>query len=174
MDSGAVKLAHTYVIPPQKGKSYKVVGWSAIVFGFVAMGFFWAIILRDGHGGNPAGGLAFLTLLFCMPIVEGFLLIRGATRVAVKLTSETIQIRGLLRYRELALSEIVGSCKRAGRGGMITYLVSATASHRSRARLPDDVAYDETFNRWLASVPDLDAIAKEKRRTAAKLHWWED
>jgi hypothetical protein len=30
------------------------------------------------------------------------------------------------------------------------------------------------FKSWLASIPDLDAIAKEQRRAKGKLHWWGD
>ena len=89
-------------------------------------------------------------------------------------TTSHVYIRGLLRYRELRLADVVGKRKRVGKSCTITYLISNPTARLSPARLPDDVAYDETFNAWLASVPDLDAIDKEKRRAAGKLHFWED
>jgi hypothetical protein len=32
---------------------------------------------------------------------------------------------------------------------------------------------DDYYRGWLAALPDLDAVDKENRRAAGKLHFWE-
>jgi hypothetical protein len=54
-----------------------------------------------------------------------------------------------------------------------TFLVPTSSCEQRPIKAPD-VVFDEVFDKWLSSLPDLDAIDKEKRRAEGKLHWWED
>jgi hypothetical protein len=125
------------------------------------------------HGEQNSGARNYLLdadVIFGLGLIYlGTIIFRGGSRLSVILSADSVQINGLWLSATLRMDEVLGRRQKAYRSGMRTILIS-----KQRAAKIPDLAFDDFFNSWLASIPDLDAIDKEKRRSEGKLHWWED
>ena len=72
----------------------------------------------------------------------------------------------------MRIADIAGKRRSPGRGGMSTYLVPRPNCSDRRIKLPDDLNFDEVFDRWLASLPDLNEIKVEM--AAGEIRSWQE
>jgi hypothetical protein len=150
---------------------YRAVGWLFITIGVIAAGFLAGMVLTNSNARDAGFMLALVLGISAVPILEGVVFLRGVSRVSVTLTADVIHANGLLHSRTLRLADIAGKAKVPGRGGMLTYLVPRPNCSESRIRIPDDVDFDDTFNAWLAALPDLNESSAEMRQAAGEFHW---
>jgi MFS family permease len=152
-------------------RRYRVVGWMFIAIGLVAASFLASTILINGNGRSAIFTLVVVLGIGALPILEGVIFLRGVSRVSVTLSADSIEARTLLASRTLRLSDIAGKRKVLGRNGLSTYIVPDPNRHQRRIALPDDLHFDEAFEKWLASLPDLDGFETENSRTTPGLNW---
>jgi hypothetical protein len=164
---------HVYAFSEATKRRYKVVGWMFIAIGLVAASFLASTVLINASGRSSIFTLVLVLGIAALPTLEGLIFLRGVSRVSVTLSADSIEARTLLVSRTLRLSDIAGKRKVPGRNGLTTYLVPAPNRHQRRIALPDDLYFDEAFEKWLASLPDLDGIGREDSRTAPGLSWRE-
>lgn len=160
-----------YVFSEATKRRYRVVGWMFIAIGLVAASFLASTVLINGNGRSPIFTLVLVLGIGALPILEGVIFLRGVSRVSVTLSADSIEARTLLASRTLRLSDIAGKRKVLGRNGLTTYLVPAPNRHQRRMALPDDLHFDEAFEKWLASLPNLDGFETENSRTTSGLNW---
>jgi hypothetical protein len=103
-----------------------------------------------------------------IPIVEGLIFVRGASRVSLILLPDSIEARGLVFSKAMRLSNVAGKRKMPSRGGMVTCLVAHPSSNQGPVKLPHDLAVDEAFTSWLVSLPDIDAVKGAEALQAAQ------
>lgn len=150
--------SRVYVFSEATKKRYRLFGWMFIAIGFVAGCFLAFTVLVNSNGRDPLLMLLLVLSISSVPIFEGFIFLRGASRVSLFFSPHTIQTRYLTRSRTIRLADIAGKREMAGLGRMITCLIPRPNSSERPLRLPEDLAYDDNFNAWLASVPDFDAL----------------
>jgi MFS family permease len=160
-----------YVFSEATKRRYKVVGWMFIAIGLVAASFLAGTVLINANGRSSIFTLVLVLGIAALPTLEGVIFLRGVSRVSVILSADSIEARTLLVSRTLRLSDIAGKRKVLGRNGLTTYLVPAPNRHQRRIAIPDDLYFDEAFEKWLASLPDLGGFAREDSRTAPGLNW---
>jgi hypothetical protein len=142
-----------------------------IAIGLVAASFLASTVLINGNGRSPIFTLVLVLGIGALPILEGVIFLRGVSRVSVTLSADSIETRTLLASRTLRLSNIAGKRKVLSRNGLTTYIVPVPNRHQRRIALPDDLHFDEAFEKWLASLPDLDGFETENSRTTPGLNW---
>jgi hypothetical protein len=165
-----------YTLPQRWQKGYRVLGLIEMV---ASAGLLILVLARPGHShslhvdihnsSDILGLTAFLAFIVGGPALGLIISFRGP-RVSVTLTSEVLEIHDLFRSRTLRISEIAGQRRKLYRNGPRTVLVTGSATNKNGTPLPEGVVFDQAFDHWLASIPDLDATDKEKRRAAGKLH----
>ena len=160
-----------YVFSEATKRRYRIIGWMFIAIGSVAASFLASTVLLNGNGRNLIFTLVLVLGIGALPILEGVIFLRGVSRVSVTLSADTIEARTLLASRTLRLCDIAGKRKVLGRNGLTTYLIPSRNRHQRRIALPDDLHFDEAFDKWMASLPDLGGFEKENSRTAPKLSW---
>jgi len=159
-------------LPSRRSKITLVVnGCSQIVMGV----FTTFIFVRDGIYNSSGFDFMVPFVLGVWFFTIGFIFIRGALKLSVVLSSNSIRVHTLVRSTTLPFDEILGKRSRAGKYSTHTLLIPKGKHHRKIVIKPSfGFAFDDTYTHWLASVPDLDAIDKEKRRAAGNLHIWEE
>jgi MFS family permease len=155
-----------YVFSEATKRRYRIVSWMFIAIGFVAASFLASTVLLNGNGRNLIFTLVLVLGIGALPILEGLIFLRGVSRVSVTLSADSIEARTLLASRTLRLTDIAGKRKALGRNGLTTYIIPSRNRHKRRIALPDDLQFDEPFEKWLASLPDLDGFERETLRTS--------
>ncbi len=173
MDSSIDSKARVYL--PSRGAKImlRVMGGWWVAFGFIAACFLSVHGVRTSHTRNYAFDFFAVIVYGFGSVVLGMLLFRSGSKLSVALTTDSIRINGLFRSATLRFDEILGRRNKIGRKRIQTFLVPTSSCEQRPIKVPD-VVFDEVFDKWLSSLPDLDAIDKEKRRAEGKLHWWED
>jgi hypothetical protein len=161
---------HVYVFSEATKRRYRIVGWTFIAIGFVAASFLASTVLVNGKGPSLIFTLVLVLGIGALPILEGMIFLRGASRVSVTLSADSIEARTLVASRSLRLADVMGKRKVLGRNGLVTYIVPAPNRHQHRIALPVDLQFDEAFEKWIASLPDLDGFEKENTLTQPKLN----
>jgi hypothetical protein len=142
-----------------------------IAIGLLATSFLAGTVLINGNGRNTIFTLFLVLGIGALPILEGVIFLRGVSRVSVTLSADSIEARTLLASRTLCLTDIAGKRKILGRNGLTTYIIPSRNLHKRRIALPDDLHFDEAFEKWLASLPDLNGFERENSKTATRLNW---
>ncbi len=166
--------ARIYAFSRAMKTRYKAVGWIFMVLGLVAACFLAGMVLANSSSHDAGFMLAVVLGISAVPIAEGIIFLRGASRVSIAVTSETIKANGLLHSRTMRIADVAGKRSSPSRGGVITYLVPRPNCGDRRLRLPDDLSFDEAFDRWFASLPDLNEIKEEMAPAAGKIHSWQE
>ena len=150
-------------------------GWkvASVIVGCCQIGlaaFLTFIFLTGDHRAD----LAIPCYLATTCLIIGVIFIRGASKVSVTLYADAIRVHGLVFSTTLQFDEILGKRRRQGKNSTHTLLIPKDKRRRKIIiKGSYSMNFDDTYNNWLASLPDLDATEKEKRRAAGKLHIWE-
>jgi hypothetical protein len=159
-------------LPSRRSKiTFILVGGAQIAFGS-----FHAIIftINGGFRGNRSDFMLPFVLAICFWTI-GLIIIHGASKLSVVLSSNSIRVRTLYRSTTLRFGEILGKRSRAGRYSIHTLLMPKDKIHpKIVIKGSFGIVFDDAYTTWLASIPDLDAIDREKRRAAGRLHIWEE
>jgi hypothetical protein len=175
MSSPNASYPRIYVLSNRARVQYKVVGWILVLWGTVVTYFFGTYI--HWYKNDIPDLVIYFTVIgaYCFsPAILGVLFLTRALRVSVVLSADSVHIQDLFRSVTLKFRDILGRRRRSGKAGPVTILIpKADCQVRRSPKRPPDLAVDEFYSDWLYSLPDLDAIDKEKRRAEGKLHWWE-
>lgn len=166
--------ARVYAFSRTVKNRYRVIGWIFVALGLAAATFLASMVLTNSNSHDPRFMLAVVLAISAVPIVEGAIFLRGASRVSVAVTGEFVQANGLLSSRSMRIADIAGRRNIFSRGGTSTYLLPRPNSNESRMRLPDDIAFDDAFDNWLAALPNLNELSEETAQPAGEIRSWQE
>lgn len=128
--------------------------------------------LRSGTKLTPRFVSCSMPLIGCFLIAMGLLQIRAYWKRVLILNADAVQVEFVYGLKTLKFNDILGRRTRATRYGHCTVIVPETKRLRKLV-IKEGYDVDDFFRTWLASLTDLDAADKEKRREGGNLHFWE-
>ena len=166
--------ARVYAFSRTVKNRYRVMGWIFVALGFAAATFLASMVLTNSSSQDVRFMLAVVLGISAVPIIEGAIFLRGASRVSVAITGESVQANGLLSSKRMRIADIAGRRNVFSRGGTITYLVPRPNCNEGRLRLPDDIGFDDAFDLWLASLPNLNELSEGTAEPAGEVRSWQE
>jgi hypothetical protein len=158
-------------LQPGASRAYSMTLWrriplfllSAVLLG---AGFF---LLAQQPSARPQATVTAGVLEFAMLMLGLYLALMAIQRrvqVDVDLTGRvTVKLAGVFRSSSMAAAEIRG--RRKLRSRYQSFLILETAEpNRRKLWIPNSFVFDDAWNAWLASVPDLDLLDRAEILTA--------
>lgn len=105
-------------------------------------------------------------------VIQSIAILRSYWKRAIVLTSNSVTVEFLYGTRTLRFGDILGRRTQPTQYGQQTVIVPKAKQFR-KLIIKDGCVVDDYYRNWLASLPDLDAIDKERRRAEGKLHFGE-
>jgi hypothetical protein len=105
-------------------------------------------------------------------VVQGAAIFRSCWKRVLALTPDAIAVEFLYGLRAMKFDDILGRRSQPTQYGQQTLIVPNTRQIRKLV-IKEGYVVDDYYRNWLASLLDLDAADKERRRAGGKLHFWE-
>lgn len=121
----------------------------------------WMVAMPVRHP-SPAG--SWLLLMGAGLILLGVYVAASSALARLTLRADAIELRGVLRSRELRIGELAGRRSQATRGGSILLLIPKNGRP---VRLDSSFPRDNALNAWIDALPDLDL--QERQASEAML-----
>ncbi len=105
-------------------------------------------------------------------VLQGIALFRSYWKRVLILTADAVMVEFLYGLRALKFTQILGCRAQHTRYGRQTVIVPNARPLRKLV-IKEGYIVDDFYRDWLASLADLDAADKKRRRAEGKLHFWE-
>jgi hypothetical protein len=172
MEAAGLESVHIYRPSKRARTLFAVLGCLTCVAGLWILWQCLPDLSNKSATRQPLMASSFVAVVGVFLVLNGVLQVRVYSKRILVLKPQRVEVEFMYGLRGMDYEAILGRRTRATQYGSCTVLVPKEKSQR-KIVIKEGYLIDDYYRGWLASLADLDAIDKENRRAAGKLHFWE-